>query len=83
MNWEAIGAVGEIVGAIAVIATLAYLAIQVRQGTNSVQGAAELEASKQFTDWHARITNSLELRTVWDKGAAGENLNDAERVQYV
>ena len=50
MNWEAIGAVGEIVGAIAVIATLAYLAIQVRQNTNSVQGAAELEASKQFTD---------------------------------
>jgi hypothetical protein len=81
MNWEAIGAVGEIVGAIAVIATLAYLAIQVRQNTNSVQGAAELEASKQFTDWHSRITNSLELRTVWDKGAAGENLPDVERVQ--
>jgi hypothetical protein len=83
MNWEAIGAVAELVGAIAVIATLAYLAAQVRQATNSVQGAAELEASKQFTDWHARITNSLELRTVWDKGAADEKLSDVERVQYV
>jgi hypothetical protein len=83
MNWEAIGAVGEAVGAIAVIAKLAYLAAQVRQATNSVQGAAELEASKQFTDWHARITSSLELRTVWDKSAADENLSDVERVQYV
>jgi hypothetical protein len=83
MNWEAIGAIGEVVGAIAVIATLAYLAAQVRQATNSVQGAAELEASKQFTDWHARITNSLELRTIWDKGAADEDLDDVERVQYV
>ncbi|NKC00281.1 MAG: hypothetical protein GKR90_17595 [Pseudomonadales bacterium] len=28
MNWEAIGAVGEILGAIAVLATLVYLAIR-------------------------------------------------------
>jgi len=33
MNWEAIGAIGEILGAIAVVATLFYLAIQIRQGT--------------------------------------------------
>lgn len=30
MNWDAIGAVGEILGAAAVVATLVYLAIQVR-----------------------------------------------------
>lgn len=30
MNWEAIGAVGEIVGALAVVLTLVYLALQVR-----------------------------------------------------
>ena len=33
MNWEAIGAAGEILGAIAVLVTLIYLAIQVRQNT--------------------------------------------------
>jgi hypothetical protein len=31
MNWEAIGAIGEVAGAIAVFATLVYLAIQIRQ----------------------------------------------------
>lgn len=31
MNWEAIGAIGETLGAIAVIATLIYLASQIRQ----------------------------------------------------
>ena len=30
MNWGAIGAVGEILGAIAVVLTLVYLAVQVR-----------------------------------------------------
>jgi len=33
MNWEAIGAVGEILGAVAVLITLVYLAIQIRQST--------------------------------------------------
>ena len=31
MNWEAIGAVSEIIGAVAVVITLAYLAVQIRQ----------------------------------------------------
>ena len=33
MNWEAIGAVGEVAGAIGVIVTLAFLATQIRQNT--------------------------------------------------
>ena len=32
MNWDAIDAVGEILGAIAVLVTLIYVAVQVRQG---------------------------------------------------
>ena len=45
MNWDAIGAIGEIVGALAVLATLIYLALQVRQAKhqldlNSVQARA-------------------------------------------
>ena len=58
LNWEAIGALGEIVGAVAVIATLVYLAIQIRQVINSVQGATELEAAKLFSDYHAQIAKS-------------------------
>lgn len=33
MNWEAISAIGEIVGATVVVLTLGYLAIQIRQST--------------------------------------------------
>ncbi len=33
MNWDAIGAIGEIIGALAVVATLFYLAFQIRQNT--------------------------------------------------
>ena len=37
MNWEAIGAIGEVVGAAGVIATLAYLAHQIRQNSETVK----------------------------------------------
>ncbi len=33
MNWDAIGASAELVGALATVATLAYLALQIRQNT--------------------------------------------------
>jgi len=51
MNWDALGAIGEIVGAIAVVATLFHLANQLRQNTVSVQSAA-------YADW-AKGTNAV------------------------
>ena len=35
LNWEAIGAVGEILGAMGVIITLAYLAVQIKYTRNA------------------------------------------------
>lgn len=40
MNWDAIGAIGEIVGALAVVITLFYLARQVRQNTTALKANA-------------------------------------------
>jgi hypothetical protein len=40
VNWEAIGAIGEVLGAIGVIATLGYLSVQIRQNTASNRHAA-------------------------------------------
>ena len=37
MNWDAFGAIGEAVGAIAVIATLFYLAVQIHQNSRNVE----------------------------------------------
>ena len=40
MNWDAIGAIGEIVGAVAVVVTLGYLIVQVRQSRKVVRRSA-------------------------------------------
>ena len=39
MNWDALGAIGEVIGAAGVIVTLAYLAIQIRTNTAAVKVA--------------------------------------------
>jgi hypothetical protein len=44
MNWEAAGAIGEVVGAIAVFLTLGYLALQIRQNNKSI-------SSSIYTSW--------------------------------
>ncbi len=37
MNWEAIGAVGEILGTLAVVISLGYVAVQIRQNTSETK----------------------------------------------
>ncbi len=42
MNWEALGAISELCGAVAVVATLVYLSVQVRQNSRLIEaGLAE------------------------------------------
>ena len=51
MDWNAIGAIGEILGAVAVVATLGYLAVQTRYSVAATQAntrQAILESDQQF-----------------------------------
>jgi len=50
MNWEAIGAIGEIVGAIAVLLTIVYLADQIKQNTKAVKAATQQAISDATTE---------------------------------
>ena len=65
MNWEAIGAIGEIVGAAAVIITLIYLASQVRT------------ARKATLDQN-RLTRSAAIREIILSTANNDNLRAAQ-----
>ena len=71
MNWDALGAVAEVIGGLGVILTLVYLAIQVR-GSNRVSSAQSRQAISEFAldiskfraehaDRIAKVTSSGEL----------------------
>ena len=69
MNWEAAGAIGEILGAAGVIATLGYLAIQIRQNTESLRATSEHGLSQQSADWMSRMASQPELSRIYDAAA--------------
>ena len=50
MNWDAAGAIGEIVGAFAVLATLIYLAKQIRHSTDVSKVTVLFPVSPCWTD---------------------------------
>ena len=58
INWDAVGAVAEILGAVAVFATLLYLATQVRQ-TNSIATTDATERIFQRFDDAERLCRVL------------------------
>ena len=43
MNWDAIGATAELLGAVAVLATLVYLSLQIRQSNKLAEAESQRE----------------------------------------
>ena len=67
VNWEAIGAIGEILGAIAVLVTLIYLASQIKQSNNLARFTATKEILNQFNPLNEMVATDSELRKVLAK----------------
>ena len=68
MNWEAISAIGQIVGALAVLITLIYLAIQLKQNTAAVATSTYESAMTGFNDINVVVASHPELASLLDRG---------------
>ena len=71
MNWDSIGAISEALGAIAVVATLVYLARQIRQSTHATRVAAYHQAQEQLWSVGAAIATNRELAEIMARTYAG------------
>ncbi|MEN8185392.1 MAG: DUF6082 family protein, partial [Myxococcota bacterium] len=84
MNWDAIGAIGEVVGALAVVISLVYLGYQVREGARASQAETELEAARMWSDLHGQVARDPELARIWDAAHTNpEGLSDLDRQRFV
>jgi hypothetical protein len=63
-----IGAIAESVGALGVIASLAYLAIQIRDGTRATRRTNAHDVNESFRAWWAQLSESEETASVWQQG---------------
>ncbi len=78
MNWEAIGAIGELLGAAGVIATLGYLAFQIRQNTRQLAQEAQRTRAQSVRESWAAMGAHAELMV---KDFNGEKLDAVEAVK--
>jgi hypothetical protein len=82
MPWDAIGAIGEIVGAAAVVISLLYLASQIRASSREAKASA-LDQAVEDRQRMGEITMQPHMATVWRVGANDyHRLTLDQRVQF-
>ena len=63
-----LGNLGEFVGALGVVLSLVYLAIQIRQNTRSTVASTEMDARRAWSDWDALFARDRDLTELVQRG---------------
>ena len=86
MNWEAAGAVGEIIGAVAVIATLAYLARQMSHSVDLARASQNRDLMESYESYYELILANpgvAELLAELEDSAVELSAADNVRVRHL
>jgi len=78
MNWEAISAIAEILGAAGVIATLAYVAVQIRQNTKMARAATRQELAGQIQLLASDLVTNEGIARIFQNHIEGKELAPIE-----
>jgi hypothetical protein len=78
MNWDAIGAIAELMGALGVIATLGYLAVQLRHNTAALRGNSHEVGAERLTTSLQSLVGNPELALL-----VGRASRDYAELDYV
>jgi len=89
VNWEALGAIGEVVGAVAVLITLVYFAVQIRQNTRQIGDTTKAlrlssrDATQQaFSRWR-HLVSGPETAELYLRGCTDYvSLSRSERFRF-
>ena len=79
---QLLGNYGEFVGAVAVVVTLGYLALQIRQNSSSLRATAEQQIASGLSGAMGLVA-STEIPEIWTRAAQDPSqLNDAELAKF-
>lgn len=84
MTLSDLGDLGDFLGGIGVIATLVYLAIQIRGNTRAVRSASLDSAYAAHMEFQRAVWSDSELNRLWFDGLRGESqLSDTDRDRFL
>ena len=89
MNWDALGAMGEIIGAFAVFATLYYLAIQIKiqsreieKSNGHVRAQLSIDINNMLVNNYDILMRDKEFVKIYQKGMSSQPLDEVEKIQF-
>jgi len=80
MNWDAIAAAGELLGAGGVIVTLVFLAVQIRSNTRTVRASAMRDVEEDWAKTNDWLAQDPKLALMVLSHERGEEVGDASAV---
>jgi hypothetical protein len=84
MSLNDLANLGQIIGAVAVVVSLFYVAHQIRQNTNAVRSATAQTVHEHFAKWYHLVAADDELAQIVAKGLRDYgSLSEKERVRFV
>lgn len=82
MNWDAMGAIAEVVGAAGVIASLLYLGIQIRQSTSTDQARAFQDIFSDFTTQNHKMFGPENINLIVSAMQDFSGLSRGDRLRF-
>ena len=82
MNWDAIGALADSIGAIVVVATLVYLTIQLRQNTKAIQHSTDRGVFDDANKWMYTLIENPEIAELYVSGMNEDELTSSQRIRF-
>ena len=84
MDWNAIGALAELVGAAAVVVSLLYLARQVRSGSTALQTTMRDASFGSVREWNYSVAADPDLPWIFQQGCRDfDSLDQKEAARFV
>jgi hypothetical protein len=83
VNWEEIGAIGQMLGSIAVFVTLGFLVIQIRQNTRAMRASSQQTLIDTFYEYVWQLGENAELGSLVGRGLSDfRSLSDEEKSRF-
>ena len=82
MSWDGIIAISEIVGVVAIIASLAYVGVQIRQSTSIARATIIHETNSLAMRTPELVLQDSEVAAIFQKGTTGESLAGIDLVRF-
>jgi hypothetical protein len=80
---EQFGSIGEVIGALATVATLAYLAVQIRANTRLMRAQSRYASNTGISDVAMALAHDKQLAGVFRRGLANtDSLEPDELIQF-